>query len=49
MTFEDAVENSCRLLQFAEFETDLAKMGRFIELADMWKCIASVLVERSQI
>jgi hypothetical protein len=49
MTSEEAIENAARMLRFAEGETDLAKMERFIEIADGWKCIAAVINEQARI
>ncbi|MEU0236762.1 hypothetical protein ABZ234_03660 [Nocardiopsis sp. NPDC006198] len=42
LTFEGCMANASRLLQFAEDETDLAKMSQYNELAQTWINLASL-------
>ena len=46
---EEAIANACRLLTFAEGETDLAKMVRLEGLADGWREIALTIMERERV
>lgn len=45
MTPDHAIAQAARLLEFAEAETDLAKMERWEHLADSWVNIAALLAE----
>lgn len=43
-----AIANAGRLLEFAEMETDLAKMERYEKLGDSWISLASLLTGRER-
>lgn len=48
ITADMALANAARLLQFAEAETDMAKMERFEKLGDSWVSIAGLLIQRER-
>jgi len=41
-TYEGCMANAARLLQYAEGETDLAKMSQYNEVAQTWINLASL-------
>ncbi|MBB4935665.1 hypothetical protein F4561_006574 [Lipingzhangella halophila] len=48
-TRDQALSHAVRLLHWAEAETDLAKMERVTELADVWAGIAGLQGEHREV
>jgi hypothetical protein len=49
MTADECLASAKRLLEFAELETDLAKMKAYNDLADSWISVAAALMERERV
>lgn len=47
-TADAAIANAARLFEFAEMETDMAKMERFEKLGDSWMSLAGLLTQRER-